>query len=983
MSDTAIENPLKFSSHSYSVQFSTVWQQESDDESDVVVERGQTTTERFDSRQCSRRSLKDLYECEPKEQQVFLEGQDIKVSIAGMERDTRGHPLNPNLYTIRLNHGDFIWTVKRRFKHFRALRSDLLLYKAQKGNRYQGRRLGHVPGLPFRPEMAVRHVTGQVSERRKQGLEAFLQGIVNNPGYRRHQQTLNFLEVSRFSFVHDLGTKTKEGVIKKKSGGRKFTKCRQCCNLCCYKCACGFWNKRWLLVKDTFVAYIHLQTREVSSVLLFDRDFSVKCGREETGIHHGLQIANQSRELLCQSWSYRQTREWFEAINDKMTSPAGCVWLKEHCNQSFAPVRDDTSCKWFVCGETYFEAVADALESAEQEIFIMDWWLTPEFYLKRKGELSLYWRLDEILKRKANQGVKVYVCLYKEVEAAVTIASLRAKQILQGLHSNILVLRHPDHDVVGGTFLWAHHEKIVCVDQCIAFVGGLDMCIGRWDNGDHCLTDVGEIHLPVQTLPDGGVTAAIAEPTAVLLATANLLSADNLEGSALTQSQALEFSMSGGTMHEKWVGQDYYNPFLRTGVDLDHPSEDMVDRRQYPRMPWQDIGACVLGQAARDVARHFVHRWNFIKTEKKKNLDNYPFLLPRDRLSPSDDELNSFRRLLGTSLYHCQTQVLRSCGEWSSGLPPEQSILNAYISLIEQAEHFIYIENQFFITSLTGSVGNEIGDALFKRIVRAHKEGKIFKVIVVCPLLPEFDGEIGEASGTAIQTVLHWNYHCMVRGGQSLMQRLQATVGNPSNYIMFFGLRKHDELKGKPVSEIVYVHSKLMIVDDKKAIIGSANINDRSMTGRRDSEIAVLVTDSEMIESKMNDQLYLVGKFSHSLRMQIFREHFGGVSDDEIADPLCDTVFKYTLVATAAKNTYIFEEVFNCMPCDSVKTFAEAKAKRLEKTLAQVDSAQARDKLKGVKGNAVLFPRSFLEAEDLLPKFGTAKESLIPSITFT
>ena len=28
----------------------------------------------------------------------------------------------------------------------------------------------------------------------------------------------------------------------------------------------------------------------------------------------------------------------------------------------------------FVCGEKYFSAVADALESAEQEIFIMDWW---------------------------------------------------------------------------------------------------------------------------------------------------------------------------------------------------------------------------------------------------------------------------------------------------------------------------------------------------------------------------------------------------------------------------------------------------------------------------------------------------------------------------------------------------------------------------------------------------------------------------------
>ena len=33
-------------------------------------------------------------------------------------------------------------------------------------------------------------------------------------------------------------------------------------------------------------------------------------------------------------------------------------------------------------------------------------------------------------------------------------------------------------------------------------------------------------------------------------------------------------------------------------------------------------------------------------------------------------------------------------------------------------------------------------------------------------------------------------------------------------------------MNGNPVSEIVYVHSKLMIVDDKMMIIGSANIND-------------------------------------------------------------------------------------------------------------------------------------------------------------
>lgn len=46
------------------------------------------------------------------------------------------------------------------------------------------------------------------------------------------------------------------------------------------------------------------------------------------------------------------------------------------------------------------------------------------------------------------------------------------------------VLRHPDHARVG-VFLWAHHEKIVVVDQTYAFLGGLDLCYGRWDDHEH------------------------------------------------------------------------------------------------------------------------------------------------------------------------------------------------------------------------------------------------------------------------------------------------------------------------------------------------------------------------------------------------------------------------------------------------------------------------------------------------------------------
>lgn len=46
-------------------------------------------------------------------------------------------------------------------------------------------------------------------------------------------------------------------------------------------------------------------------------------------------------------------------------------------------------------------AVADALEDAKEEIFIADWWLSPEIYMKRPAIHSDYWRLDNILQRKA------------------------------------------------------------------------------------------------------------------------------------------------------------------------------------------------------------------------------------------------------------------------------------------------------------------------------------------------------------------------------------------------------------------------------------------------------------------------------------------------------------------------------------------------------------------------------------------------------
>jgi phospholipase D1/2 len=53
------------------------------------------------------------------------------------------------------------------------------------------------------------------------------------------------------------------------------------------------------------------------------------------------------------------------------------------------------------------------------------------------------------------------------------------------MHKNIKVLRHPNYILV--PFLWSHHEKIIVIDQKCAFMGGLDLCYGRWDNQKHYL----------------------------------------------------------------------------------------------------------------------------------------------------------------------------------------------------------------------------------------------------------------------------------------------------------------------------------------------------------------------------------------------------------------------------------------------------------------------------------------------------------------
>lgn len=71
--------------------------------------------------------------------------------------------------------------------------------------------------------------------------------------------------------------------------------------------------------------------------------------------------------------------------------------------------------------------MSELLDSAKESIYILDWWLSPEVYLRRPPSDFPEYRLDRLLKKKAEQGVKVYIGIYKEVTQTMNMSSKHTK----------------------------------------------------------------------------------------------------------------------------------------------------------------------------------------------------------------------------------------------------------------------------------------------------------------------------------------------------------------------------------------------------------------------------------------------------------------------------------------------------------------------------------------------------------------------------
>lgn len=509
---------------------------------------------------------------------------------------------------------------------------------------------------------------------------------------------------------------------------------------------------------------------------------------------------------------------------------------------SFAPIRLNVNAQWLIDGRDYYWELSRALLLAKDRIMIHDWWLSPELYLRRPGKPE--WRLDNILKKKAEEGVKIFVILYNEVSNNFTPTdSGYSKQRLTALNPNIYVQRSPSHFQTG-TFYWAHHEKMCAIDETIAFMGGFDLCFGRYDTPAHVLTD--DVDEDYHSFG---------------------------EGSQKQHPELLGPATKDGREAHIWPGQDYANERVAEWSDLTKPAQDLFDRTRFSRMPWHDTGLQLIGQPARDLCRHFTQRWNYL-LRNKNHKRKFPFLVPAPDFTSK--ELSKYK-ITGT----CEAQICRSAGPWSLGTSKtiEQSIQNAYLKCIQMSDHFVYIENQFFVTSteVEGTViENNIGNALVSRIIRAHREDTQWRAIIVIPLIPGFPMPISEPDASSVRIICESQFHSICRGEHSIFGKLRREGIDPDQYIGFFSLRQWGKFKGGQLTtEQVYIHGKCAVFDDRIAIIGSANINERSQRGDRDSELACVVRDTDMIDSTMAGQPYRVGRFAHTMRMRLMREHLG------------------------------------------------------------------------------------------------------------
>ena len=564
----------------------------------------------------------------------------------------------------------------------------------------------------------------------------------------------------------------------------------------------------------------------------------------------------------------------------------------------FTPPREHNKVEPFTTGEAYFAAAAKAFKAATSEIWIAGWEVNWDVILLPSTKDKPAERLIDLLFAAAQRGVKVYVMPWAGSSAVPTYVD-ETKTALERINTRLgknMVFVRPAKPLADQKALYfSHHQKHVVVDRLIAFVGGIDLTYGRRDDAHYSLIANAQGREALERY-NGCVIPMQKVAPAHVLNPADLnyhaMAALDESGAGAQNSVAAELHRVEAADKKLWDTNTHQAPTSFDGMTLDATIQ--------PRMPWQDSHVQIEGPAVADVALNFAVRWN--------SMGNKPVLALPDEAKTYSPKGNCIVQVLRSAPadmcskeYKAMTAAQRA-RYVPNGISGHQqdNIYEAMLNLIDTAQHFIYIENQFFVSEYGDDAGfnrksdsspmqkvkasqswfdnkkpwlsnnaffwedvsthpeNRIGHAIANRIGRAILGQKHlpFHVFITLPVHPE-----GRLNDPVVMTQVHQTMQSLVFGDRSLINRIRRFLKmrelrdagvkdwgrkGDENYndipieacepwLTLLNLRNWACLEQDKtrfhVTEQIYVHNKMMIVDDMYAIVGSANINERSMTG--------------------------------------------------------------------------------------------------------------------------------------------------------
>ncbi len=177
-------------------------------------------------------------------------------------------------------------------------------------------------------------------------------------------------------------------------------------------------------------------------------------------------------------------------------------------------VASSTRLAFLVDGCDYFAALANSLEKAARRIFIVGWDFDSELKLTPQ-HAALGDMLRDLVER--SPDLEVYILIWRNSVFYGSSSELPNYLTKDWWKHERIHYRLDDAHPVGSS----HHQKIVTIDDRLAFVGGIDVTRHRWDERTHCadmpyrVAD-GEPYAPVhdlQSVFDGEAASAVVQVT--------------------------------------------------------------------------------------------------------------------------------------------------------------------------------------------------------------------------------------------------------------------------------------------------------------------------------------------------------------------------------------------------------------------------------------------------------------------------------------